>query len=534
MFKVLLNKQIQELLAGSLGNRVDDNGQPAPKPWAFIGMATMIYFVLFRLFWSVALSLCYSICGQGSEYNWVYFALMALFATLIGVIASVFTASSMLYQAKDNDMLMAMPIPQWMLILVRMAMIYLTSAFMELLVLVPTFVLFFIGVKAPIWYLPMYLILILVIPVVAVVISCLIGWLMAVANSKFGNRAIIGVSVALVFIALFYYVFWNAYQYLDMLIENIDAVGNGIRIVMYPFYLMGQAAGGRPLLFFAFVAIVAAMFAVTFYLISKNFIGMISVGSASVKKKVVIKKGKREPVFVALVKKEFRRFASSSVVMLSCAMGSLMMAVIGVGSFFAGEWIITQLFGMTNGANEIFPLFASVMIGAMIAMNTLASSTISLEGKHFWMLKTLPLPAKDVFKAKLCLHGVLTAIPAVFCSVALAIVGEAENSTMILMVIFAVIFTAHAGTVGLLCNLRFPVLDWNNEMQAVKQNMSVIVGTFTPWILLILLAVLGYVMLNLSIAPDTCLITGIVIVVIATVPLFRRLMKTGVEQFENL
>ena len=43
-------------------------------------------------------------------FSWLYFAVMGLMAIAVGIIGSVFSTYSTLYLAKDNDMLLAMPI----------------------------------------------------------------------------------------------------------------------------------------------------------------------------------------------------------------------------------------------------------------------------------------------------------------------------------------------------------------------------------------------------------------------------------------
>ena len=49
----------------------------------------------------------WSAAGMG----WLYFALMALLAMLLGAFGSVFNTYSGLYLSKDNDLLLSMPIP---------------------------------------------------------------------------------------------------------------------------------------------------------------------------------------------------------------------------------------------------------------------------------------------------------------------------------------------------------------------------------------------------------------------------------------
>ncbi len=51
-------------------------------------------------------------------YGWLYYALMGLLALAFGVFGSVFSTYAGLYQAKDNELLLSMPIPPRRILLV--------------------------------------------------------------------------------------------------------------------------------------------------------------------------------------------------------------------------------------------------------------------------------------------------------------------------------------------------------------------------------------------------------------------------------
>ena len=57
--------------------------------------------------------------------GWLYFALMGLLAVLLGAFGSVFNTYSGLYLAKDNDLLLSMPIPVNTLMASRLLSVYL-------------------------------------------------------------------------------------------------------------------------------------------------------------------------------------------------------------------------------------------------------------------------------------------------------------------------------------------------------------------------------------------------------------------------
>lgn len=534
MLKTLFKKQVTELVSGILGGKPLKKGFFSIRMMIYLLLGFYLFIMMFRIFYNLAASLCHPLCSVGND--WMYFALMGVMATFIGVTGSLFTANSTIYHARDNELLLSMPIPQWMIVFVRMAMIYLVSAAFEIMVMFPVCLIYMVVAEAPIWSIAFQVVSTLLLPVIAVAISCFIGWLSAIVNSKIRQKAIFSVLTSLAFIGVFYVVYWNLYTYLQLIIANADTVGGVMKIFLYPFYQFGRAAEGNIFGFLIFAVLMAAIAFLVVKLISANFVELAAKTQMVARRKAKDseKTGKAESVTKALYKKELQRFTSSSVSMLSCAMGSIMMCMIGVMCFFAGEWIITTFMGMQNGVTDWFPLMAMAMIAMLIAMNSISATSISLEGKHFWMLKVLPVTPWQVFKAKLGVHVLITAVPAVFCTVSFAIAGNAGPVNMLLMAVTSVVFTVFCGLLGLLCNLRFPNLNWTNEAQAVKQNMSVITATFLPWAVLIVVALICFMMYLMGGSVAKCLISADALICCVSFLMIGKLMTSGSRRFMDL
>lgn len=532
MLQVLFKKQVTELISNMLGGKPVKQGIFSVRMMIYLLLGFYMFILVFRVFWNMAVSLCQPLCETGND--WMYFALMGIMATFIGVTGSLFTANSTIYHAKDNEFLLSLPIPQWMIVFVRIAMIYLVSAVFEIMVMFPVILVYFAVSSAPIWSVLFQIVAILLLPTIAVTISCLIGWLSAVINSKIRQRAIFSVLTSLAFIGVFYYVYWNLYNYIQLIIANADAVGGVMKICLFPFYQFGRASQGSPIAFVIFVALMVGIMAIVVKLVSSNFVELAAKTQVVARRKHSGKVGRTESPTMALFKKEFQRFTSSSVSMMSCGLGSIMLAIIGVMCFFAGDWIITTFMGMTEGANENLPLMAALIVCMMCSMNTITATSISLEGKHIWMLKVFPVSPWQIFKAKLGVHMVITGVPAVFCAVAFAIAGKTEVVVMLYMIAAALVFTAYSGIVGLLCNLRFPNLNWTNEAQAVKQNASVIAATFAPWVWLIILAVICAVMRLMGDPVTKCLLAAMMLTAALICLLIGTLLRSGADRFRNL
>ena len=70
-------------------------------------------------------------------FGWLYFAMYAIMAFALMVFGSVFTAKAQLYEAKDNELLLSMPIAPRAILASRMASLWLLNLIFGLVVAVP-------------------------------------------------------------------------------------------------------------------------------------------------------------------------------------------------------------------------------------------------------------------------------------------------------------------------------------------------------------------------------------------------------------
>ena len=117
-------------------------------------------------------------------------------------------------------------------------------------------------------------------------------------------------------------------------------------------------------------------------------------------------------------------------------------------------------------------VIAPFLLAGTFCMMTTAATSVSMEGKEWWLIKSLPLTAKTV----------LDLVSEVFLILALK---PGLQDSFWMMVIPAVILL-FACVYGITVNLHFPVLDWENEVSVVKQSASAVLGGMGGAVLAIL------------------------------------------------
>ncbi len=85
-------------------------------------------------------ALCQPLCEAG--LNWLYFAIMGIVGILLSFIGSVMMTKSQLYDAKDNELLLSMPISPGQILAGRLLSLLLLNYIYQSFVMIPAGVIY--------------------------------------------------------------------------------------------------------------------------------------------------------------------------------------------------------------------------------------------------------------------------------------------------------------------------------------------------------------------------------------------------------
>ena len=115
---------------------------------------------------------------------------LCLMGALLAFFLTAFGAGGLLFGGKDNDLLLALPIPDWMLLASRLLAVYLENLFLFALTLLPGMVVYSLGAARPLG-------LLLALPVavfgavVPAVPAALVGWALTWVTSRARHSALL-------------------------------------------------------------------------------------------------------------------------------------------------------------------------------------------------------------------------------------------------------------------------------------------------------------------------------------------------------
>lgn len=530
MLKTLLKKQLLEFVSGFLSKNTEKKKQGKGSKAVIIGLFIFAFISFMMMFFSMAFMLS-GLTAEGGA--WLYFSVFGILASLMGIMGSVFMTYNTLFEAKDNDMLLSMPIPSWMILFSRMAGLYLTAFFFEAMVFIPAVIIYFI--TSPIKPLPVILCIvnIFVLPLFAISISFVLGWVIAFFASKLRNKSIITVVFSLVFFAVYYFCAMRLNEIINMIMTNTEIIGEWIKKYLNPIYRMGLGCAGDFFSYVIFLVFVCIVFSVIYIIASHSFIKLATAKKGMKKIKYKEKLTARASVKAAFLKKEFLFFKNTPIYILNCALGSLILLIVAVFSAVRHNDLIAVLALVPQFGEDSLPCVLAVAVCFVASMNNMTSVSVSLEGKSLWFLKSVPADVKNIFFGKLMLHILVTGVPLLIADIIISTAFGFGFTTFILFTLFTEVFMILCAETGLMVNLIFPKTDWLNEASAVKQSISALIGMFAGMFYSILV-ILSFYLLSAFTTPIIFFISVTAVFLLLTALIYKWLTTAGIKRFMAL
>lgn len=174
MVKLLLKKQLSEIFRSYFYDAKKNKPRSKASTVSLIVLYVLLMVgVIGGMFTLFSIGLCAPLHEAGLD--WLYFTLFALVGVLMGVFGSVFNTFSGLYQAKDNDLLLSLPIPVRAILASRLLGVYLMGLMFSGVILLPCVIVYWaVGVLTAATVLG-GIALILAVSLLVLVLSCLLG-----------------------------------------------------------------------------------------------------------------------------------------------------------------------------------------------------------------------------------------------------------------------------------------------------------------------------------------------------------------------
>ena len=533
MLKALIKSRFSALTASMTQahktNKKRSKVSPILMILLFVVLAAYFLFVMGGLFYGI----CLVSRATGSE--WQVFLLATLLASCLCVFGSIFATKTQIFDSKDNELLLAMPIPPRYIFISRILTLLFVNYVLEAVVMIPCMVIY--GIMCG--YSPLgfvfALLVFLLIPFFTLSISTVVAWIVSMIASRMKNKNLITTVLLFAFFSLYMYgCFMLGYN--SDAISSIDLSGfRGTPVFWWAADAVANG-GGLSMLWFFLVSVIPAL--ITYYVLDKTFVSIITTKKARARVEYRGNNAKAVGAYGALLKKELRRFFSSTAYLMNAGLGTVMTVVFAVMLVFNMKNLFSiadelAAIGLVNEVARVLPLIPAVVCIFAGSMNIITAPSISLEDNNLWILQSAPIDPRHIFLAKLSSHMIIVTPLTLISTLILCIAMNVGIVYSVLAVVACLAAISFGAYWGLLLGLKFPKFDWKNENVAVKQGTAVmgsLLGSMALSMVLCGLAVYCAFVLNEYLGFAILTVPYAAIAVIIHV----YLMRGGVRTFNNL
>lgn len=533
MLKVLLKKQFLEMGQGLFRSRKTGKMRSRGGTIGFLILFAFLFLSIATAFYGYADLMCVPLVAQGR--GWLYFAMMGLMALFIGVVGSVFNTYNALYKSKDTELLLSMPVAPTAIITSRMVSVYAMSLLFTGIIWVPTTVRYIVaagsgtGIVFPI-------LMLFILPLLVTVLTCLLGWVVALVASHVRSKNAATVAATLVFLAVYYVVYFKLNSVLNSIVRNSDAVASVMKTWGYPLYRLGLAATGDVLSMVMVVVVTAVLFILLCLIMSRSFL-RLSLGGKQAKAAVYREKPmKAAGINAALLGREWKRFTGTSIYLLNCGLGLVFLIAAAVAAVIKADvvrMVADNIGELVPGADGLAPVVVLAVVCMFTGLDMITAPSVSLEGKGLWLIRSMPVSTRQILHAKEKLHVLFNMIPGTIFSVVCSIVAGADALSVVLVVLAALCFNCVIAATGLMLDLKRPNLNWTNEATPVKQNLSIFLVMMVEFILSAAILFGGWLLGSLAGVRVALLVITVVLGAVFLL-LQRWIDRRGTAAFETL
>ena len=480
----------------------------------YIGGAVLF---LFLMAFAILVVIGYGYMGLTREIP----VLCAILISLMELVFTILKTNGYLFAFKEYDMLMALPFKPSEVAGTKFLYMYIKNLPMVYSLSLAMMIGYGIFAKPAIGIYFLWIILTAFIPLIPMVIASAVGALIAGVGAGFRHKQIIQTVLTFIFILICF----SLRFIIEAVVreDKVDDVLNSVSVftgAFKKFYIPARwfensILEGNIIYALLFVLVSATVFLGFAAIVGKSYRKINSrLMTGAARKTYKMSQQKKMSVPNAIAFKEFKKFTSSTIYITNMGFGEVLTAICAIAVLFVD--MNSVIAAMTNGApitkDNLIPAIPFVVY-FLIGMSPTTAVSMSLEGKNYWILKSLPIEMKEVLKGKLLFNMYLTLPFMALASLTIGIKSGANLGELIMFEVLGFILCAFSSTFGMVCNLGHLSFDWENEIDVVKKGASlgiyILVNMALTTILLFGVVALGFVLPTLAILAIFSLIFAI-------------------------
>ncbi len=435
--------------------------------------------------------------------------LLAFFAcNMILLTFGLLYTGNALFDFKDFDLLISMPIPIKTILSAKLIFIYLVNLCISLAITLSSLAVWQYYSNSSFIIVISIAISAFFTPIIPMIISNLLGIIIAYL-SKFAKNKNLFISIATIASLGAFIVLSQNTSTLSP--EQINTITTTLQTQMFMFYpisiLFASFANGNVFSLFIFIVTCITLALLFVLLVEKIFLPIHHIlQSTTPKSKNRNISAKRSSYFLTLIKKEFSMIASITVYAINTLFGLIFALGGSLYLLFIDSSAIEPLIALPQ-----ITIFVPLILSAFFALSPTTNCSLSLEGNKFWILKSLPISGKDVFLSKIAFNLILNLPICLLTSFTAIYLLELSFIFAAITFVFPAIICITFSFTGMLLNMQFPNFEWTNPTIVVKQGAPILINML---VMLLLFGTFGFIVnIFQSSAQMTNIVYGLLVII---------------------
>ncbi|MBQ1496289.1 MAG: hypothetical protein IIZ40_02920 [Bacilli bacterium] len=506
----------------------------------------LVAFLLMLVFMFSIFSNVNNLFQKVAEYHLqsLLLVLFSFMTSLMVIIEGVYKTGPLIFNCRDDQLLLSLPIDRKLVLFVRIFKFYVFELIFNSLFMIPimgAYILWADNINST-FYLTS-IIMLFIMPIIPIIISCIIGLITSFLSSKFKFKNLTQILLSMIFLLGILFFTMNLESIFEYFKNNSNSISDIIKKIYYPSAVYLDLINEFNLFELIKFILVNIFIYVIGILILNKYYFKINSGLKRVvnNKKVNVKdiKIKQNSKNNSLIKKELNIFFKTPVFIVNAGFSLVLFIIMSIMLCIKFDGFMNTLGSMEGFIflkdlleNNV-PLIILLLVIMTSFMTSITSSLISLEGKNITLLKSLPLKTKDILLSKIYACLVLTTPVLFIGDIIMFIRFKIGIIPSIFILLLSVLLPLASHLIGIIINLKYPKLDFENSAEVVKQSMSSFISVMLGMLLLIINYVLVFITIDIF-NYNIILFLIIIFYLLLDYILYLILIKKGVKRFNDL
>lgn len=441
----------------------------------------------------------------------------------------IFKAGGTLFARSSFEAMSALPVKKSAIVVSRFLTMYVYDFLLALSVMAPGLAFYAILHPQPALYYVAAVLGVILLPLLPLAAASIVGAVITAISSRFRHRSLFSALLTVLFVvgilAGEMLLAGNGEAITEEVMSDLAVtLGDQIRNLYPPAFLFSDALLEGDLLKLAVLAAISvAVVVVLVALVTPKFGSLCSsLTGNSAKGGYRLGSMHAGSQLSALYRSEFKRYFASSTWVSNTAVGYVLMIVMCAALLFVDISTLTDMLGSPELIARMLPM----IIGIMFCMSAATPSAISMEGKQWWLVKSLPVDPGTLVNSKLLVTLTLSLPSWLICSVLLNIALDVSLTDRIWITLIPLLYALFAAVCGLRINAAIPIFDWDSDIRVVKQSASMgvflLIGMLTGIVPIAIILTVSH--------SDTVMLAVSAVLAVATVILHRSCTKLRPEK----